>query len=375
MSRMTATYVDRAMSLTMTLFLAALLSSGLDTGLGGAADSAPLSEKELRSLVAPIALYPDPLVAQMLAAATFPDQVAVASYWLQQHRSLNGQVLMDAANSQPWNASVKGLVGFPSVLDNMSNNLNWTSALGEAYHNQPGEVMAAIQTLRAQAKGAGNLKSGSQLTVTQESPQVITIQPANPEVVYVPQYDPGVIYGMPYYTPNYINADTVAGSMLGFGTGIAVGAYAGGCCGWGWGTWNTNWSSGAVAFNHNNFYGNSAWHGGYYNGGYHDGYVDRNAYNRASINSRGSASRVVDWNRSTARDFAGEHGLSTNSWAHADDGFRSSNALSGFGDHFGGGWASRANSFRGWRSMRSSGFSGGRFAGGRFGGGGFRGRR
>src|SRR5215813_11478682 len=203
---MTTRAAGKTISAVISLILTFTPSSGYaneESGPGGAADSAPISAKELRSLVAPIALYPDPLVAQVLAASTFPDQVAVANYWVQQHKSLTGQVMMDAVNSQPWNASVKALTQFPSVLDNMSNNLNWTSALGEAYHNQPSEVTAAIQTLRAQAKTAGNLKSGSQITVTQESPQVISIQPANPEMVYVPQYDPGVIYGMPYYTPNY----------------------------------------------------------------------------------------------------------------------------------------------------------------------------
>src|SRR5262249_21605933 len=107
---------------------------------GGAADSAPIDAHALQSLVAPIALYPDPLVAQVLAAATFPDQVAVANYWLQEHRALNGAPLMEAVNTQSWDASVKALTQFPSVLANMAKNLNWTSSLGEAYRNQRVEV-------------------------------------------------------------------------------------------------------------------------------------------------------------------------------------------------------------------------------------------
>jgi len=132
-----------------------------------------MNASQLRALVAPIALYPDPLVAQVLSAATFPHQVAVANYWVQQHKELTGQSLMHAVDSQAWNASIKALTEFPSVLDNMAKNLNWTSALGEAYHNQSSEVMAAIQTLRAQAKTQGSLKSGPQMTITQSSPAAL----------------------------------------------------------------------------------------------------------------------------------------------------------------------------------------------------------
>ena len=354
---------------------------------GGATDPAPMSAHELQSLVAPIALYPDPLVAQVLAAATFPDQVAVADYWLQEHKALQGAALMDEVNKQSWDASVKALTQVPSVLDNMAKNLNWTSALGEAYHNQHSPVMAAIQTLRQQAKAAGHLTSGPQITVTQQSPQVITIEPANPQVVYVPSYNPAVIYGTPYYTPGYTAGDVALGSLLGFGTGVGVGALAAGggsCCGWGWGSWNANWNGGAVVYNHNNFYGNSSWHGGYYNGGYHGGYGYANDWNRStlenhsynSVENHGYANREADsWNHDENwnRNLSSDHGWNSNSWAHADDDFRKSNAFSGFDSHSGGsGWASRASSFRGWGSMRAGGFSGGRFGGGGFGGGGFR---
>jgi uncharacterized membrane protein YgcG len=346
------------------------LAAESDAGAGGAADSAPMNASSLQALVAPIALYPDPLVAQVLAAATFPDQVAVANYWLQQNKTLSGQALMQAVNQRSWDASVKALTQFPSVLDNMANNLNWTSTLGEAYHNQPSEVMAAIQRLRAQAKAAGNLKSGPQITVTQESPQTIVIEPADPQIVYVPQYNPAVIYGTPYVTPGYTAGEIAAGTLLGFGAGTAVGALAGGgCCGWGWGSWNANWNGGAVVYNHNNFYGNSAWHGGYYNGAYHSGYGYHNAYDRSAAGYRGYAARTDNWNRG----FEGDRTMSANSWAHADNAFRGSNAFSDFGNRFGGGWQSRAESFRGWGSMRGGGFSGGRFGGGHFGGGGFRG--
>jgi hypothetical protein len=154
-----------------------------------------MSPSELDALLAPIALYPDALVAQILSAATFPDQVAIADYWLQQHRDLSAKSLLQDVDKESWNASVKALTGFPSVLDNLAKNLNWTSSLGEAYHNQPSEVMSAIQTLRAKAKATDTLKSTAQITVVQQTPQTIVIQPAKPQVVYVPEYNPTVIYG------------------------------------------------------------------------------------------------------------------------------------------------------------------------------------
>jgi hypothetical protein len=330
-----------------------------------------MSSSELQALAAPIALYPDALVAQVLSAATFPDQVAIADYWLQQHKDLSGQPLMRSLNQQSWDASVKALAEFPSVLNNMAENLSWTSSLGEAYHNQPSEVMEAVQTLRAKAKAAGNLKSGSQITVVQQTPQTIVIQPANPQVVYVPEYNPALIYGTPYLTPGYTVGGIAAG-VLGFGAGVAVGALTGGgCCGWGWSSWNCDWHGGAAVYNHNNFYGNSAWHGGYYNGGYHDGYGYHNAYNKTTINSfSGSANRVNNFNREDDRNFNANH---SKSWAHDESAFGRSNAFSGMGGRFGGlgGWSSRADSFRGWGSMRVGGFSGGRFGGGGFGGGRF----
>jgi hypothetical protein len=343
-----------------------------DAVAGGAADSAPMRANELRALVAPIALYPDSLLAQVLSAATFPDQIAVANSWLQQNRALSGHGLMQAVNQQTWDDSVKALSQFPSVLDNMAKNLNWTSSLGEAYHNQPSEVMAAVQTLRGQAKAAGNLRSGSQITVIQQSPRTFIIEPTDPQVVYVPQYSPAAIYGTPYVTPGYTGGDVAAASLLGFGAGVAVGPLAGGgCCGWRWGSWNANWNGGAVVYNHNNVYGNPAWHGGYYNGAYHDGYGYHSAYDRAAAAYRGFASRTAeDGNRS----IEGARTMPANSWAHADNAFQSSNAFSGFGNRLAGsGWQSRAESLRGWSSMRAGGFLGGRFGGGHFGGGVFRG--
>jgi hypothetical protein len=230
-----------------------------------AGQGAPLAAKDLQQLAAPIALYPDALVAQVLGAATFPDQIQAADNWLQQNKSLTGNSLMQAVDKQQWDPSVKALTQFPSVLDNMAKNLAWTSSLGEAYHTQAADMMTAIQTLRAEAKKAGNLKSGSQITVVQQSPQVIVIQPTNPQVVYVPQYNPATVYGAPVQTPGYSTGAVVATALIAFGVGIAVGAAINNsCCGWGYSYWNCNWHGGAVVYRSNVYYGNNAWHGGVY---------------------------------------------------------------------------------------------------------------
>jgi Protein of unknown function (DUF3300) len=223
---------------------------------------APLSADELQKLVAPIALYPDALVAQVLGAATFPDQVAFANDWLQQNKNLTGTSLTQAVDAQQWDPSVKALTQFPSVLDNLAKNLSWTSALGEAYHTQAADVMSAVQVLRSKAQAAGNLKSGSQITVVQQAPQTIVIQPTNPQVVYVPQYNPTVVYGTPYVTPGYSTAAVVTTAVLAFGVGIAVGAAINNS--WGYSYWNCNWHGGTVVYHSSGYYGNSAWHGGYY---------------------------------------------------------------------------------------------------------------
>src|SRR6202041_2653956 len=240
-------------------------SSGSSGSSGYSGQGTPLSADQLQQLVAPIALYPDALVAQILGAATFPDQIAVANNWLQQNKNLTGTPLMQAVDKQQWDPSVKALTQFPSVLDNLAKNLSWTSALGETYHTQAADVMSAVQALRAKAQAAGNLKSGSQITVVQQSPQTIVIQPTNPQVVYVPQYNPTVVYGAPVATPGYSSADVAATAILAFGIGIAVGAAINNsCCGWGYSYWNCNWHGGAVYYGGGAYYGNTAWRGGAY---------------------------------------------------------------------------------------------------------------
>jgi uncharacterized membrane protein YgcG len=364
-------------------------------------EGAPMSAAQLESLAAPIALYPDSLVAQILSAATFPDQVAVADYWLGQNKSLTGSALMQAVDKQTWDPSVKALTQFPSVLDNMAKNLSWTSSLGEAFHSQQADVMTAIQTLRAKAKSSGNLKTTTQVTVVQQSPQVIVIQPTNPQVVYVPEYNPAIVYGYPYVVPAYTyvapsTGAVIAAGIIGFGAGIAVGAMmSGGCCGWGYSSWNCGWHGTAVVYHGGAYYGNSAWHGGYYNGGYHNSYGYNNSYNhnnynnynRSNYNSsyknngntynRNVSGNTVNVNRNNAQSFNSNRSSGSNSWGQHSGGSNAFSGMSGhsggFGDSGGGGWSSRAESSRGWGSMGSSGFGGGRFGGGGSGGGGFRG--
>jgi uncharacterized membrane protein YgcG len=374
-----------------TLYAYQASGSAASTEPDNPTEISPLSATQLQALVAPIALYPDALVAQILGGSTFPDQVAIAKYWLGQNKNLTGNALMQAVDQQSWDPSVKALTQFPSVLDNMADNLAWTSSLGEAYHNQSADVMTAIQTCRAQAKAKGNLQSSPQIKVIQQSPETIVIQSASPQVVYVPQYNPAVIYGYPYVVPGYVapvysTGDIVAAGLLSFGAGIAVGAMmSGGCCGWGYNSWNCGWHGTAVIYHGGGYYGNSAWHGGYYNGGYHNSYGYNNSYNHYGNNynnyhggdnyNRNVSGNTVNVNKQSAQNFSNEHPSS--SWAQHDSGGGAhSNAFSGMDGHsdgFGGsgGWSSRADSGRGWGSMRSSGFSGGRFGGG-FGGGGFR---
>ena len=230
------------------------------------ADQAPLTASDIENIVSPIALYPDQLIAQILGAATYPDQVTAASNFVNSS-GLKDQALMTAVDKQPWDPSVKALTQFPTVLDQMAKNLAWTSALGDAAYNQQKDVMAAIQKLRKEAKAAGNLKTSPEIKVVQQDPQTIVIQQANPQVVYVPSYNPTVVYGTPYNPPGYSTAALVTTGLISFGVGMAIGASMNNsCCGWGYygGGWGCNWRGGNVVYQNNvyvsrsnTFYGNN----------------------------------------------------------------------------------------------------------------------
>ena len=262
------------------------------------AAQANLSAAQIDELVSPIALYPDALVAQILAASTYPDQVVAANTWLQANTKLNDAQRAEQVNGQSWDPSVKALTQFPSVLANMAQNLSWTSALGDAFYNQQKDVMASVQHLRKQAKDAGNLKSSSQQTVkteTQEGQQVIVIQPANPQVVYVPTYNPTVVYGTPYNPPGYSTGAMVATGIISFGVGMAVGAAMSNS--WGWNSWGCGWHGGTVNYNRNVYVSNSNVYrnGGYYGNGSRPPYGGGN-YNRSGNRNTNVSGNTVNVN-------------------------------------------------------------------------------
>ena len=261
------------------------------------ADQAPLSSADIDAIVSPIALYPDQLIAQILGAATYPDQVTAASNWVNSNGGLKDQALMQAVDKQPWDPSVKALTQFPTVLDQMAKNLAWTSALGDAAFNQQADVLASIQRLRAQAKAAGNLKTTPEIKVVQENPQTIVIQQANPQVVYVPSYNPAVVYGTPYNPPGYSTAALVTTGLISFGVGMAIGASMNNsCCGWGYygGGWGCNWHGGNVMYQNNvyvsrsnTFYGNNRYNNNpYYRNNNRPTPYNSNNNNRYNANNR-----------------------------------------------------------------------------------------
>ena len=226
---------------------------------------AQLTPQQLQELVAPIALYPDALVAQILAASAYPTQIVEADRFLQDNPNLKGKDLAAAVDQQDWDPSVKALTQFPSVLSNMDKDLGWTSELGDANYNQSQAVMDAIQYMRRQAQQAGHLQSTPQQTVTGQGNEV-AIQPANPQVVYVPEYDPGLVYGYPVpLWPGFYPWWSVTGPFISFGFGFNLFPFFG--FGWGWPAWGYHWG-----------YGGGLWfHGGRYPFHSH-AFYDRNSY-------------------------------------------------------------------------------------------------
>ena len=225
-----------------------------------ATQSAPLSPEALRQLVAPIALYPDALVAQILAASTYPSEIVEADRWVQDHSNLKDDELAKEVDKQSWDPSVKALTTFSSVLANLDTNLSWTSTLGDAYFNQQQDVLDAVQVLRARAEEAGNLQSTSQETVTNQGTTII-IEPADPDVCYLPTYDPWLVYGDPIgIYPGYVYDSSlwgIGGPYLSFGIGIGIGGRFRGGFGWGFHNWGFNWRGHDVIFNHNLYISNS----------------------------------------------------------------------------------------------------------------------
>jgi hypothetical protein len=210
------------------------------------ANAPVFKQEELDQLVAPIALHPDDLIAQILMASTYPLEVVQADRWAKQNANLKGDALAKALEAQEWDPSVKSLVNFPQVLTMMSEKLDWTQKLGDAFIEDQKRVLDTIQSLRAKAQAAGNLKTTKEQTVIVEE-KIIKIEPANPQVIYVPSYNPTVVYGAwpypayppyAYYPPGYI-----AGSAFWFAAGVGMSmawGYAWGNCNWGGGDVNIN---------------------------------------------------------------------------------------------------------------------------------------
>ena len=211
------------------------------------APSTAFSKEQLDQLLAPVALYPDSLLTQILMASTYPLEVVKANNWVKQNKELKGDALTAALEKQEWDPSVKSLVNFPQVLQMMSDKLDWTQNLGDAFLAQQKDVLATVQALRAKALEAGNLKTTKeQEVVVEKDPQVIIIQQADPQVVYVPAYNPTVVYGTwwyPSYPPYYVYPAPYAGAA--FFTGVAIGVA------WGYAWGHCNWHGGDVNININ----------------------------------------------------------------------------------------------------------------------------
>ena len=229
---------------------------------------APLTPQQLDNLVAPIALYPDPLMSEIFAAATYPIEIAEAEQWVRDHPKWKPSKLMDEAKKEHWDPSVQGLVAFPEALTRLSQDIGWTTQLGNAFLAQQADVMQAVQRMRASAQAKGTLQSTPQETVNtqdQNGQRAITIEPANPDIWYVPNYNPVYIWGPPvwgYYPPIFYPGIDVG---FGFFPGINIGLYFGGWGGWGWGGWGwgPDWFGGGIFINHSFFhrYGFDHFHG------------------------------------------------------------------------------------------------------------------
>ena len=360
-------------------------------------------QEELDAMLAPIALYPDALLAQTLMASTYPLEIVEAARWAEQNKGLKGDALQDALQGQKWDESVKSLTAFPEVLDRMNKDLAWTQKLGDAFLGQQKEVMDTVQALRRRAADAGNLKTNEQQKVTIEN-NYYTIEPANPEVVYVPTYQPTVVYGAwpypaypPYYPTYWAPVGAAFVSGFAWGVGIAAGAALWGGANWGRGDVNVNVNR-YNNFNKTNI-SNSNWQ---HNAGHREGvpYRDNGSRQKYGSQDRQAAQARNDFrgregnlggqalndraglqsaaNRGAGssagagnRDLAGNRGGASGG-AGAGGGGRDVGASRGGGLNTGNGAQARASSSRGNASMSSSrgGGGGGARAGGGGGGGG-----
>ena len=288
-----------------------------------------MTAEDLEQLLAPIALYPDALLAQILAASTYPAQVAVADQWLQQMRAAGysspDQIAASANAQTNWDPSIKALTAFPDVLDMLNHDLEWTSSLGNAYYNQPQDVMQTVQVLRDRAEQAGNLQSTPQEEVNNDQGD-IELEPTNPQIVYVPTYNPWDVYGdpiAPYPGFAFVGAlgDFFGGVPIEYGLGFTLGAFD--SMPFGWSAWGCDWRGNGLLFNHSGYYTHSrqvadwglprggprAYYGRGENGGMRGGQYgtdgqyrserqyqsgQRSGYNQGAYNQRGPNQRDSD---------------------------------------------------------------------------------
>jgi hypothetical protein len=315
-----------------------------------------LPSNQLDKLVAPIALYPDALVAQILAASAYPTQIVEADRMVRDYPQLKGKDLAQEAEQQDWDPSVKALVEFPTVLANLDRNLSWTSELGQAYQNQQDDVMQAVQYMRHKAYDAGNLRSTPQERVYEEG-QNVDIQPADPDVVYVPTYNPAYVYGYPVgLWPGFYPWWGFGGPRISFSIGFPLWPFLG--FGWGWHGWGLGWGfHGGIffgghryAFRSGAFYNHAAFAHGNYRG-----------YSSAhgAFGARGFGSAAGHGYAGTSRGYAGtSHGFaSSNRGAAFNRGAQGNRAYAGNRGFSGG---ERGVAGRGSSAPRTGGFSGSR---------------
>jgi Protein of unknown function (DUF3300) len=240
--------------------MAYLQESQQQTGAQSQETAIKIPSDQLDSLVAPIALYPDPLLAQTLAASTYPLEIIQLYQWLEKNKDLKDKALVEAVSKQTWDPSIQAMAALPDVVKRLADDIQWTADLGNAFLAQQNDVMEAVQRMRKKAQETGNLKSGEQVKVETkvvETKEVIIVEQSDPQVIYVPSYNPTVVYGAPiypyppiYYPPPGYYA---AGAAISFGVGVAMGAAWGG--GWGWGC---GWGNNDIDINvDNNFNRNS----------------------------------------------------------------------------------------------------------------------
>lgn len=316
----------------------------------------PLSAGQLEQTVAPIALYPDALVAQVLAASTYPREVAEANRWRQERANASPEQIAADVDVQAWDPSVKALTAFPQVLAQMDRNQEWTTNLGNAFYNQPQDVLEAVQVMRRRAQSAGNLESTPE-EIVRSNANYIELTPANPQVAYVPAYNPWTIYGEPIspypgFTLLGVLGEIFGATPLRYGLGIAMTAFTN--APWGWLAWGMNWLTHALLFDQSDYssHSNTVADWGFRHTGFHAyagrGGLGRSGFFQGGIHGAGrqrGAFTNGGWHSFAQRNtFAGNrigrsHSFSRSNtfagnWRQGSDGFhsfRGANGLNGRG--------------------------------------------